>query len=368
MIPLAERRPMSRQPRRAGYTFIELVISMGSSVILMAGLCSVLFISTQALTPDATATNENSRSSLAAAQLAADLRLAMKFSERTARAVTFTVPDRDGDGQVEALRYSWTGTPGDPLLYQHNSNTAVTLASNVQQFNLSALTRVIPASTLAPPPTNVTYQSFAEAKSTSSSVNSLVVTKPTGVVAGDLLVAAIVVGNATGATFSPPAGWTLLSTPSNGTTVKLGVWWKIAGGAEPSNYTFTWTTSQRAYGWIMRFTGADASSPINAFATNNAGASSTPTCLAATTTVQNTMVLRIGGFDDDDVSTDNSGIPNYTTITMDLSNTSGGSPVSGGAAYARLPAAGTTGQVNFSLSGAEEFVTFTIAIAPEDGI
>jgi hypothetical protein len=336
---------------------------MGSSAILMAGLCSVLFISSQALTPDATATDENSRSSLVASQLAADLRLALGFSERTARAVTFTTPDRDGDGQVETLRYSWSGTAGDPLMYRYNSNAAVALASNVQQFNLTALTRVIPADTLLPTPTRVEYKSFGEKSATSGGSTSVDVPKPSGVVAGDFLMAAVTVNGAAASAINPPdASWTLVSrsnSPSN--DVGLGVWWKIATGSEPANYTLSWTGagSHKGYGWVMRFTGAHATSPINAFVLNQ-GTNSSPQCLPATTSVNNTLVVRTGGFGNGALS---SGIANHTTITMDRSG-SGGSDASGGAAYVKLPAAGTTGAANFALTSNQAFVTVTIAIAP----
>ena len=43
-----------------------------------------------------------------------DLRLALSFSERTPTAVTFTVPDRDGDGDTETIRYAWETPDGDP--------------------------------------------------------------------------------------------------------------------------------------------------------------------------------------------------------------------------------------------------------------
>jgi type II secretory pathway pseudopilin PulG len=150
--------------RRRGYTFIELIVTMASSAILMAGLASVLFIASKAITPDATATQDANRSSLALAQMMSDVRLAMDFSERTARAVTFTVPDRNADGDVETVRYSWSGTSGDPLLYQYNSGSAVTLLADVKAFNLTALTRTIAADSLGAPPTAVAYQSFAESK------------------------------------------------------------------------------------------------------------------------------------------------------------------------------------------------------------
>jgi hypothetical protein len=353
---------MPRTARRAGYTFIELVVTMASSAILMAGLASVLFIASKAITPDATATQDANRSSLALAQLTADLRLALDLSERTATAVTFTVPDRNGDGAVETLRYSWGGTAGNPLQYRYNSDTAVTLLANVQTFNLSALTRTIAADALGPAPTAVAFQSFAETKA-AVDVATLAIMKASGVNAGDLLIATLATDGNVIATVSAPSGWTLVSRLTSGSAVGVGVWWKIASASEPGTYAFSWTGNERAYGWTMRFTGANTTSPINAF-TTNVGTSSTPTCSATTTSVANTMVLRIGGFDAGDISTDNPGLSAHTAITMDRSD-SGGTSASGGAGYRRVGAVGSTGASNFALTNSQEFVTFTIAIAPQ---
>jgi hypothetical protein len=345
--------------RRRGYTFIELIVTMASSAILMGGLASVLFISTKAITPDATATQDANRSSLALAQLMGDVRLAMDFTERTARAVTFTVPDRDADGDVETVRYSWSGTSGDPLQYQYNSGSAVTLLADVKAFNLTALTRTIAADSLAPAPTQIAYQSFAEAKATSGT--SISVAKPTGTAAGNLLIAALAVDGNTGATLTA-SGWTLLSRLTSGSNVGVGVWWKIAGGSEPTTYTLGWSGSHEAYGWIMRFTGAHATTPLAGFVTN-IGKSSTPTCAATTTSVNNSMVVRILGMDKDKVNIDNPGMTGHTAITMDRSD-SNSSAASGGATWRRVPAKGTTGAANFTATNSEDYVTFSVVIAP----
>lgn len=347
--------------RHHGYTLIELIVTMGASAILMGGLASVLFISTKAITPDATATQDANRSSLALAQMMDDVRLALDFSERNANAVTFTVPDRDGDGDVETVRYSWSGTSGDPLQYQYNSGTAVTLLADVKVFNLTALTRPIAADSLAPAPTAVAYQSFAETKA-SADVSAIAITKASGVVAGDLLIAALAIDGNVISTVSAPAGWTLVSRLQSGSAVGLGVWWKIAGASEPGTYAFSWTGTERAYGWTMHFTGANSSSPINAF-TTNVGTSASPACLATTTSVANTLVVRIGGFDAGDITTDSPGLSAHTAITMDRSD-SGSTSASGGAGYRKVGAVGTTGTSNFALTNSQEFVTFTIAIAP----
>ena len=96
---------------------------------------------------------------------------------------------------------------------------------------------------------------------------SVVVTAPAGISSGDLLIAAVSTDGSTAGSLASPAGWTLLDRGSDSaTTVTLGVWYKIAGASEPANYTFTWTGNEQAYGWVMRFTGHNSSTPINASA------------------------------------------------------------------------------------------------------
>jgi type II secretory pathway pseudopilin PulG len=164
------------------------------------------------------------------------------------------------------------------------------------------------------------YRNFSENKTTSD-VASLAVSIPAGTSAGDLLIAAVAAdGNPT---ISTPAGWTLIDCGSNGTVVTLGAWRKIAGASE-SAPTFTWTGgNEQAYGWIMRFTGHNAASPINA-SYMYGQKSITPTSPEVTTTVNNCLIFRLGAFDGNDVNIlpapGNPGLSGHTAITM---NTTG---------------------------------------------
>ncbi len=340
---------------------------MGMSAVIMAGLASTLYISTRTLTPDATATHEGNRSSLALSQLTGDLRLALGFTERTTKAVTFTVPDRTGDGAVETIRYSWTGTVNDPLLYQFNGGTAVTLAASVQQFNIASLTRTIPATSCAVPATIVCYAPHSEDKKLAAT--SVVITAPTGLVPGNVMLASVAVDGNVASTLAAPSGWTLLNRLTDSANqVTTAVWWKVAGASEPGSYTFTWTTSKNAYGWIARFSGVETSGPINVWgSTSGPSASISPLSPSVTTTVANTMIVRIGGFDAANTTTDVPGVSGHTTITMDRSDTTG-SAASGGAAYVLRAATGATGTANFGLTASQEYVTFTLALAPDDGL
>ncbi len=210
----------------------------------------------------------------------------------------------------------------------------------------------------------VNYQSFSEGKR-SWAGTSVTVNKPSGVGSGDLLIAAVSTDGGISGSLAAPSGWTLLDrgTDSAG-AVTLGVWYKIAGASEASSYTFTWTSNKQAYGWIMRFTGHNAGAPINASVfQGGSSTSSSPPCPSVTTTVANTMIVRIGAFDRAYITVDSPGLTGHTPITMDRSNT-GVNACSGGAGYKQQATAGASGTSNFTLTGAEQYRTATIAIAP----
>ena len=174
----------------------------------------------------------------------------------------------------------------------------------------------------------VNYESFSEAKAPVDTNTSLAVPIPTGTSAGDLLIAAVATDEDTSTTITTAAaGWTLINRGATSGAVTLGAWRKIAGASE-SSPTFTWTGGQQAYGWMMRFTGHNATNPINASSTGGE-TSSTPTSPAVTTAVGNCLILRLGAFNNDDINTlpqpgGNPGLSGHTAITADESASSGG--------------------------------------------
>ena len=186
---------------------------------------------------------------------------------------------------------------------------------------------------------------------------------PITTIEGDLLIAAVATDASE--TISEPAGedWTLLSHGKGDNRVTFGVWAKLASASESASHTFTWGSNEQAYGWIMRFTGHDPENPIDVMAALGDKSDSTPPSPSVTTTVNNAMILRLGGFDEDDVTVDDTGLPGHTTITMDMSDNDGDA-ASGGAAYMYQLEPGSSGSINFDLTNKEEYRTVTLAISP----
>ena len=74
--------------------------------------------------------------------------------------------------------------------------------------------------------------------------------------------------------------------------------------------------------------------------------------------------LRMGGFDDDDISIDYPGLAGHTTITMDESGSGWFGTVSGGAGRLLQSPVGDSGSSSFYLTASEQYRTVTIAIRP----
>ncbi len=169
----------------------------------------------------------------------------------------------------------------------------------------------------------ITYETFEEQKVSSDDTSITISTPATD--EGDLLIAAVATDEDTSSSLDSPGGegWTEIDIDDYSSEVTLGAWWKLAEASESATHQFTWTGGQQAYGWIMRFTGHDSSDPIDIFSTDG-DSDSNPTSPAVTTTVGNSMIVRLGAFDDDDITEDEPGLSDHTVITMDeSSNTSG---------------------------------------------
>lgn len=113
-------------------------------------------------------------------------------------------------------------------------------------------------------------QSYSQNSKFNPSGN-VTVTAPSGMAAGDLLIAWAISGDQSNSASGPQAPdgtWTAIQTGS-ATSVGSSSWWKIATSADVSagSWTFTFTDNSNAgciNAAVIRITGADATTPINA--------------------------------------------------------------------------------------------------------
>lgn len=148
LSPIAQPRPRydvplhgARTARRA-FTLGELVVSLGLVSVLLLAMGSVMVVSGRAVGVSAAHAGE-AKVDDAIAALAAEHRLALSILERTPTAITFTVPDRDGDLAVETIRYAWSGIAGDPLTRQYNGAVPEVVLRDVRSFQLSYIEKTV---------------------------------------------------------------------------------------------------------------------------------------------------------------------------------------------------------------------------------
>ena len=169
-------------------------------------------------------------------------------------------------------------------------------------------------------------QEFTEAK-VETETSSITLDTPGSTSTGDLLITAVATDGSTDDSLTPPVGenWTEINTNTNtnGNAVTLGTWWKLAEVSESATHQFTWSGAQQAYAWMMRFSGHDTTDPIDISVAANS-TSSSPTSPAVISTVDNALILRLGAFDDRDISVDSPGLAGHTAITMDSSTANSG--------------------------------------------
>ncbi|MCK4576828.1 hypothetical protein KAU34_10500 [candidate division WOR-3 bacterium] len=208
------------------------------------------------------------------------------------------------------------------------------------------------------------YQSFNEGKT--SGATTVVVTKPSGVVEGDLLIGFLSSDGGSETHTSPESGtWEDILVGESEASGKqtFSVWYKIAGASEPSDYTFTCGSSEGMYAWIIRITGHSATSPIHKIRIKNGDSTIVLNTLVATDH-DDCLIISAFGADHGDITVD-SGWNNGTNITVDESG-SGSGDASGGACWINQATAGFTTQCQCSLTDTEEYVSICIAIRSAD--
>lgn len=188
---------------------------------------------------------------------------------------------------------------------------------------------------------------YASHNTDTSLGTSPVVTKPTGLAVGDLMIAGIMVVD--GGTASTPSNWALQETDNVG-QLALYIFTKFADSSDVAASNFTFTTDQAAFGSLFRITGAteiDVSTSVT-FGNNS---STTKTAAGVTPTLGNLLYMIFAG------GTDGVAAPSFSNYAMATSNPSWSeafdfnSGIAGfGAAYATRSASTATGNYSVDLT------------------
>jgi hypothetical protein len=124
----------------------------------------------------------------------------------------------------------------------------------------------------------------------------LVITKPTGTVDNDMLVA-VVIWDARSTTITPPSGWTTIATSTTAYGDWAGGCYRKRASSEGATYTWTMNSYYLAYGSIQRIpgvitTGDPLDSTTSTTASNDGGTTISSTSI--TTGTNNSAVIQLG--------------------------------------------------------------------------
>lgn len=209
-----------------------------------------------------------------------------------------------------------------------------------------------------------------EASARNSTGDELTIPTPAGVQAGDVMIAALTwhTHDYSGTRIDPPAGWQLIRTDTEFTHIVQGLFWKVAGGAEPAGHTFVNTTadtSRELIGGIAAYAGVDPVSPIDAH-----GGSATPsnvftlTAPSVTSTVAGGRLVSVFGQHDLGLFTAPSGMTARFTQAVGFGERSANSLL----ADEVLGAAGPTGTRSATSAGNGSGVAQSIVLDPAGGV
>lgn len=146
---------------------------------------------------------------------------------------------------------------------------------------------------LQPAVADITFVSSSAPTPTASSITSITVSKPAGVVEGDVMVA-IVTHKRNSTSFTAPTGWVRLDKIAS-SSLSLGVvaFYKAVAASEPASYTFRYR-SKSAVGSvaIVAYRGVNPTAPIAASVTqtNSSSSTSIPTGSVSVTTTNSMAV------------------------------------------------------------------------------
>ena len=113
--------------------------------------------------------------------------------------------------------------------------------------------------TVGAPPASIAFRSASSAQNPTGA--TLSISRPAGVVPGDVMVAGIGIRGAP--TVTPPAGWTLIRRDQAGTYTTQALYYKVVTTAEPASYIWSFSQPVPAAGGIAAYQGVKTSAPIN---------------------------------------------------------------------------------------------------------
>lgn len=196
---------------------------------------------------------------------------------------------------------------------------------------------------------------------TGATATSIVVTTPSGVASGNVLIVQLTYdpGTNKGVTVTKPSGWL-----QAGTNVLNGNWWqsvyyKVAGASEPANYTFTLSRAANIGTGIIAFSGVDNTAPIDDIQNYSSGGtnSTTHSAPSASASTNGDYMVDLWGYKTNVTASgyDASLTANYTASTTNIGVASAGKSLNN---------AGATGTFNSTTATNSTWLANTVLLLP----
>lgn len=183
--------------------------------------------------------------------------------------LSWNTPANNGGAAITGYRITRTpsGQAADVGVVTSTSVTGLTNGVSYS-FTVSALNSAgegVQSDVANATPEAATNPSAPEVRSVSSlsfgGTSTPTVAKPLGTASGDVLIAFM--ANDTGTALTAPSGWTQLATQNYGSGTPLAaVFWKLAGGSEPSTYVFGASSSADGRLDVIALTNAGTAEPV----------------------------------------------------------------------------------------------------------
>jgi hypothetical protein len=155
----------------AGYSLIEMVVSLFTVSVLSVGLSSSLYLATKGLA-SSDVTRSGFESTTGLASLSADLREAKTITQYTSTDITATVSDRTGDGVDDQIQYTWSGSAGAPLLRRINGGPSRVVVPSTRAIDIDSRieTKSTPSGTITS--NNVVHSQTSNTSTSDLTVNT----------------------------------------------------------------------------------------------------------------------------------------------------------------------------------------------------
>jgi hypothetical protein len=206
---------------------------------------------------------------------------------------------------------------------------------------------------LAPAPAQAAIAFLAAASGQNANgATTLSISKPAGVVEGNVMVAAVTAAG-TG-TVTAPSGWTAIKSLTQGTALRQASYYKVAGASEATSYSWSLGSNRSASGGIAAYSGVNQTVPIDASASGG-GESGNATAPSATASAANDLGIAAASF-----AAATSATPDATTAErFDIASTSNTSEL---ADFAQASAGPTTAKTITPLVSTGAWIAQTIAL------